>query len=190
MYRLIIFVAMFNLNKMRPYLLVFIGTLLLTQACVNNDLTKITLLSTTIGGVIVNDPKVDSTFSQENAIAVETTFQEKLDLANVNVNNINTIIPNTVVVQLNNPSDSTFSIFRDLTLSLKNATDSVAFGEIGEFTETGSNFITLRAISQDVKSMLIANDFSVEMAYTIVTDSLPTGLEVVIGVEWLIEGEF
>ena len=174
---------------MRIYLLLFVGIGLCFQSCVNHDLDKIELRAGIASHFTIAGPITDSSFAQEVAVIDIDNFQYKIDLANLNTNEIDKVTADAVVLQLNTPSDSTFAFFKSMTLSLKNNTDSIAFAEIGDFTVLTGKQATLRTLDNDVKAMLIDNNYWMEMAYTTQIDTLPDGIDIDLIVEWLIEGE-
>lgn len=164
--------------------------LLLLQSCFNQDLQKIELTSSLTGTFVIQDTLFDTLTTQAYADVLTETFQEKLDLAHIASERINTTRATTAILTLSEPSDSSFSMFNSLTLSLENDQDSIAFAEIGAFTDTSQNPITLRVLGNNVKPLLIADTFWVEMTYSIDADTLPNGLKLDLDVEWLMTGEF
>jgi len=159
-------------------------------ACVNNELEDIELRALLEGNYEITTIQRDSVFTQAIAAIDTNTLQERLNLSGVPLGAIDNIRPNTVTLTLNAPSDSTFSFFRDMTLSLENDTDSIAFAEIGEFTTLTNSNISPRLLGNNVAPLLFADTFWVEMSYTIVADTTLDSLNIDFNIEWLVEGSF
>ena len=168
-----------------PLLLILVSL----QACLNKDLKKLELRSELTGYFTITAAELIENDTLAKATLLTNTFQQKLDLAGVSSNSINTTISDLALLGLNIPSDSTFEFFNSMTISLENDTDSIAVAELGEFTDVSSDIISLRVLDGNVTPILLSDDFWVEINYTIEADTLPDGIDFDFYIEWLMTGE-
>lgn len=167
---------------------------LLVQACINQDFSTIELRADFTGNFEVIEQPTSFVDTTAQGTIIINNFQEKLDLAHISFDAIDKISASSATVVLNSPSDTifdSFEFFRNFSLALQNDTDSIAFAEIGSFTDTTSATVTLRTIDSNVKNILASDDYWLEMNFSLDTDTLLTDtIDIDLTVEWLMTGEY
>lgn len=174
-------------SKATKLLILAIG--ILSFSCVSDSLKEIELTTQVFSEFRTNSsPNMEQdtvVFGNGNLV----TLFDDLGVSSVDLANIKSITPQTVILRLNTPADSTFALFDSLWVYLKNENDSIRIAEFGQETRKNVKEITIRRFSVNAREFLVnPNSLQIGLGYSLDSNSVDT-LNISFGALFLVEGE-
>ena len=158
-------------------------------SCVSDSLKQIELTTEVFSEFQTNSSPSMESDTVLFGVGTSVSILDELDVAFVESSTISDISPNVVIVRLNEPADSTFTMFDSLWVYLKNEVDSVRIAEFSQETNRNVRELTLRRFNVNVREYLLnPNSFQIGLGYSLDSNAVDT-VNITFGASFKVSGE-
>ena len=158
-------------------------------SCNNQELRKITVNSTLEASFFNPSSNSSGLESTIGTSSLSYTLPDRLNDANVSTGNISAVQLSNMTLTLEEPADSTFTIFTQLDVYLKNGADSLLVAKLSDENAQTTRTLQLRRLFVNSRDYLIDNSLSdLTLIYTLNTDEVDT-VSITLTSDWMATGE-